>query len=67
MAYREFDTKPRHFLGDSSDVKPNIGTEGVGCTFYEADTGKKFIWDGFYWADDLSMIYAVKTALEEAS
>jgi len=47
----------------SSDVKPTKGI-GVGTIITEIDTGAKFIWYNGVWEEDLTMIYAVKKAME---
>lgn len=50
------------YIGYSTDTKPST-PGGVGSTFYELNTGKKWIWDGTYWVEDLSLIYALREAL----
>jgi hypothetical protein len=37
------------FIGKSTDTKPTPKT--VGCTFYETDTKKIYIWDGTDWTE----------------
>ena len=47
----------QNFMGESNDTKPTEAP--VGSTFYEENTGVKFIWNGANWVEDLSMIYAL--------
>lgn len=56
----------RKFVGLSSDTKPRLASKVYGGEFTELDTGQKFIWDGDNWIEDLTLYFAVKTALEEA-
>jgi hypothetical protein len=51
----------QRWIGLSTDTKPEA-PERVGSTFHELDTGKKFIWDGDSWVQDVSMIYAIYQA-----
>ncbi len=45
--------------GLSNDTKPTGADVPLGSKFYELNTGKKFIWDGTSWVDDISLIYAL--------
>ena len=56
-------TKRDDYLCLSGDVKPVSGI-GTGATITEIDTGARFIWYNGTWEDDLTMIYAVKQAME---
>ncbi|MFH1883439.1 MAG: hypothetical protein ABIL62_12095 [Planctomycetota bacterium] len=51
-----------NFIGLSTDTKDNI-TRTIGSTFYETNTGKKWIWDGVSWVEDLELIYALSQIL----
>ena len=53
---------PGKWLGLSTDEKPV--TSLVGSKFQETDTGKKWLFDGANWVKDLSLIYAIRTAME---
>lgn len=46
-----------NFVGLSTDTKPTEAP--VGSTLEELNTGKKFIWDGSTWVDDVTLIYAL--------
>ena len=50
-------------LGLSTDPKPTAVFPG--STFYETNTGLKWIWDGSNWVEDLSLIYAIRAAIKE--
>jgi len=52
----------KKWYGLSSDVKPT--TQLVGSIFQETNTGLTWIWNGFNWVEDLSMIYALSQVLE---
>ena len=54
----------QRWIGLDSDTKP-ASPEFVGSTFYEHNTGKGWIWDGTYWVEDLTFIYAMIEALKE--
>jgi len=51
-----------NFIGLSTDTKDNI-TRTIGSKFYETNTGKKWIWDGVSWVEDLELIYALSQIL----
>jgi len=53
----------QRWIGLDSDTKPT--PEHAGSTFYELNTGKGWIWDGTYWVEDLTFIYAMIEALKE--
>ena len=46
----------------SSDTKPITALVGSKCV--ETNTGKVFVWNGFNWVEDLTMIYALSEALK---
>lgn len=46
----------------SSDTKPITSLVGSKCV--ETNTGKVFVWNGFNWVEDLTMIYALSEALK---
>ena len=49
------------WYGLSSDVRPT--TQLVGSKFIETNTGKGWLWNGFNWVEDLTMIYALSQVL----
>ena len=56
----------QRWIGLDSDTKPTSSQiDYVGSTFYETNTGKGWIWDGTYWVEDLTFIYAMIEALKE--
>lgn len=52
-----------NYIGYSTSTKPTLAANEYGIEFYELNTGKNWIWDGTYWVEDLSLIYAVQAAL----
>ena len=50
----------QNFIGLSSDTRPTAPP--AGSTFTETNTGKKWIYNGVQWAEDLTLIYAVYEA-----
>ncbi len=56
-------TLEQKWIGLSTDQKPMNAQ--IGAKFTETNTGKKFIWDGSNWVEDLTMIWAINTALRE--
>jgi hypothetical protein len=48
LAIRQLNSNT-HFLGLSTDVKPISASLAVGSTFYETDTGERFIYTGASW------------------
>jgi hypothetical protein len=52
----------KKWYGLSTDVKPT--TQLVGSVFHETNTGLVWIWNGFNWVEDLTMIYALSQVLE---
>ena len=63
MAVIRTGERKEEYLCLSGDVKPTTGIS-VGTMITEIDTGAQFIWYNGAWEDDLTMIYAVKTAME---
>jgi hypothetical protein len=57
-----FIAEEKRWLGLSTDTKPTPTGTQAGSTFYELDTGKKWLWDGSYWGEDLALIYALAEA-----
>jgi hypothetical protein len=53
------------YVCDSDDTKPT--PLGVGAKLTELNTGQKWIWAGDRWVEDLSMYYAVRSALEDVA
>ncbi len=63
MAIGKISTQYVKWGGLSGDVKPTTGIS-QGTEFTEIDTGAKYIfWNGT-WEDDLTLIYAMKKAME---
>lgn len=52
----------KRWYGLSSDVKPI--TNLAGSVFQEVNTGKQWIWNGFNWVEDLTLIYALSEVLK---
>jgi len=53
------------YIGYSTNTKPStLRVDQAGSTFYELNTGKKWIWDGTYWVEDLSLIWALNEVLK---
>ena len=50
------------YLGYSTNDPPSA-PGGAGSIYLELNTGRKLIWDGTYWVEDLSLIYALREAL----
>jgi len=52
------------FMGYSQDPKPL--SPPPGSTFQELNSGKKWIFDGANWVEDVSMVWSVRQALLNA-
>ena len=48
----------QQWIGVSSDTRPTSAPQG--STFHETDTGRKFIWKGSVWIEDLSESVSTK-------
>ncbi len=64
MSYVRVTRTDEEYFGLSGDVKPTTGI-AVGTQFTEMDTGAKYMWFNGTWEDDLTLIYAVKQAMEQ--
>lgn len=54
-------THPANYMGLSGDTKPTDCVEG--STFTETNTGKRWVYTGTEWAEDMTLIYALYEAL----
>jgi len=52
----------REFIWLSSDTPPTIAPYERGAKGTTLDTGEKWIYDGNGWVEDLTLIYALRTA-----
>lgn len=55
----------KRWIGLSADTKPTPTAQQAGSTFYETNTGVRFIWNATEWVEDISLIYALTQALGE--
>lgn len=60
MAYYQASSKV-NYIGESSDIKPTTCNEGA--SFYEINTGVRWLYHDGKWIEDISMIYALSQAL----
>lgn len=63
MAVIRTGERKEEFLCLSGDVKPTTGVS-VGTMITEIDTGARYIWYNGTWEEDLTLIYAMHTALQ---
>lgn len=48
---------PKHYIGNAADPKPvstDENTVPYGSDYYEQDTGRTAIWDGYRWAYEVT-------------
>ena len=60
----------KHYLGLSSDTKPELGAGDAGSTYFAEDTGQVSRWTGRAWADTApgpDMTAALLAAVERSN